>query len=113
MLIPLLLLAEIDLTLTAVALGGSLSKRNRAFTVAATALVALAIALSMVLIWVLWSAAPGCLGDANPAACTAARLAGPDLLYVSEITLIQWFWMLGVALVARFVAERSLARVSG
>lgn len=113
MLIPLVLLVEADLTLTAIALGVSLRRRRRGVTFAASALMASGIALAMVLIWLLWLVAPACLGDLNPGGCIGGRVAGAGLEYASEIALAQWFWMLGVALCARFVAERNLAHVSG
>jgi hypothetical protein len=112
-LIPLLFLVEADVTLTAIALGVSLRGWRTGVTIAASALVATGIAVAMVLIWVLWLVAPGCLGDPNPGVCVGGRVGGAGLLYASEIALIQWFWMLGVALCARFVAERNLAHVSG
>ena len=113
MLIPLLLLVEADVTLTAIALGVSLRNRPRGVTFAASALVASGIALAMVLIWVLWLVAPQCLGDLSPGACVGGRVAGAGLVYGTEIALAEWFWMLGVALCARFVAERNLTKVAG
>jgi hypothetical protein len=112
-LIPLLVLVEADVTLTAIALGVSLGRWPRAVTFAASALVSTGIAAAVVLIWVLWLVAPSCLGGSNPGACIGGRVAGPGLVYASEIAFMQWFWMLGVALCARFVAERNLAHVSG
>jgi len=35
------------------------------------------------------------------------------LAYAPEVAVPEWAWMLGVALLARFVAARTLARISG
>lgn len=111
--LALLAFVELEVTLTAAAIGYSLRARSRAYTFGATALGAALTALGLVFAWIVWFVAPACVGDPDLVGCTTDRVGVDGLIYVVEIALLEWAWMLGVSLVARFVAERNLAQVSG
>lgn len=111
--LALIALVQLDVTLTAIAIGVSFRARTRAATFGATAVSAAATGLAALLAWMAWFVAPACLVDPNVVACTAGRVGVNGFVYVSEIALLEWAWMLGVSLIARFVVERRLARVSG
>ena len=110
---PLVAFVVLELTLSAIAIGVSFRARPRAATFAATAFGATATAGGLVLAWLVWVVAPGCLGDPNLIGCTTAHVGVQAFVYVLEIALLEWAWMLGVSLIARFVAGRNLAHVSG
>lgn len=111
--VALLAFVELEVTFTAIAIGVSLRARSRAATFATTALGASATALGLGLAWTVWFVAPWCIADSNFAACTAGQVGIGGLVFVAEMAALQWAWMLGIALLARFVAERNLAHVSG
>ena len=94
-------------------MGLSLRTRNRAITAGATAASAVATAFGVVCIWIVWFVAPWCLGDANLISCTAGQAGSNAVLLAVEIAALEWGWMLGVALIARFAAERSRVQLSG
>ena len=110
--LALIAFIELEVTLTAIASGVSLRARSRVATFAATGLAACATALGLVSVWMLWFVAPWCVADQNLIGCVAGRAGRSEFVYVAEITALQWTWMLGVALVARFVAQRNPAHVS-
>ena len=110
--LALVAFVELEVTMTAIAIGTSLRGRSRTATLAATGLAATATALGLVLAWLVWFVAPACVGDPSFMACTSDRAGASPFVYVAEIAALEWAWMLGVALIARFVAERNLAHVS-
>jgi len=114
--VPLAILAilglEADLTLTAVVIGLTLRRRRSGVTLLATALVALATAAAVFLVWALWVVAPLCLGASAPAGCIVER-AAVGSPYLIQGATAQLAWMLAVAFCARFVSEKNVAHVSG
>jgi hypothetical protein len=110
--LALIAFVELEVTLTAVAIGISLRGRSRAITLAATAVGASATALGLASVWMVWFVAPWCVADPNLVACAATRAGDSGFVYVAEIAALEWAWMVGVALLARFVAARNLAHVS-
>lgn len=111
--IPLVLFVQLEVTLTAIAIGVSFRARHRAATFGATAASAAATGLALVFVWIVWFVAPWCLADPNLIACTAGQAGTNSLLLVLEIALLEWAWMLCLALGARFVAGRHVAHLSG
>lgn len=111
--VALIAFVELEVTFSAIALGISLRSRLRAATYGATALAAAATAAALGVVWMVWFVAPWCVADPSLLACTAGQVGFGGLAFVAEIAALQWAWMLGVALVARYVAERNVARVSG
>lgn len=111
--IALIAFVELEVTFSAIAMGVSLRSRPMAALFGATALAATAAAAGVGLAWVVWFAAPWCLADPSFLACTAGQVGFGGLAFVAEIAALQWAWMLGVALVARFAAERNAARAAG
>lgn len=110
--LALIAFVELDLTLTAIAIGVSLGARRPSATVAATGLVTAVAMLGGALAWTVWMVAPACIADPNLVACTAGRAGGGQAaLFVGEIGLLEWAWTVGVALVARSTLVR--ARVHG
>ena len=110
--LALIAFVELEAALTAIASGVSLRTRHRAATFVAMGLGAGAIALGLGMVWMVWFVAPWCVADPNVIACAAGRAGSGGLLYFAEIATLEWAWMLGVALIARFVAERDRAHVS-
>lgn len=110
--IPLIAFVQLEVTLTAIAIGVSFRARRRAATLGLTAAGAAATGLGLVFAWIVWFVAPWCLGDTNLFVCTAGQAGANSLLYALEIAVLEWTWMLGLALVARFVTGRNLAHVS-
>ncbi|HET9780838.1 MAG TPA: hypothetical protein VFR33_03580 [Candidatus Dormibacteraeota bacterium] len=104
---------ELEVTLTAIVIGVSLRARPRTATFGATAFGAGATAVGLVFAWLVWFVAPGCLTHADLIGCTAGQVGVQGFVYVFEMALLQWAWMLGVSLIARFVAERRVTHVSG
>lgn len=111
--IPLIAFVQLEVTLTAIAIGVSFRGRNRAATFALTAATAAATGLGVVFAWIVWFVAPWCLSDQNLIGCTTDGVGVQGFVYACEIALVEWAWMLGVSLIARFVAERRLARAPG
>jgi hypothetical protein len=99
--LALLAFVELEVTLTALAIGYSLRARPRAYTVGATALAAALTALGLVFAWVVWFVAPACVSDPNLIGCTSDRVGVDGVVYVVEIALLEWAWMIGVSLFAR------------
>jgi len=108
-----ILACEADLTLGACAIGLGLGDRRCLLTFLATGGVALGFALAAFLVWTLWFVAPGCLGDGASLSCISDH-AESGLAYLGPGALVQWTWMLSIALAARRVTKsRRLAHVSG
>ena len=63
MLVPILALVacEVDLTLTAGAIGIGMRRSSLAATVAATGLISSVFAAAIFLVWILWFVAPACV----------------------------------------------------
>ena len=99
--LALLAFVELEITLSAIAIGVSLRARSRAVTFAATAFAAAATAVGLVFAWIVWFVAPACLGDPNLIGCTTDRVGVQGFVYVVEIALLEWVWMVGVSLMAR------------
>ena len=99
--VALLAFAELEITLTAIAIGVSFRARSRAVTIAATALGASATAFGLVFAWIVWFVAPACIGDPNLIGCTTNRVGVEGFVYVLEVALLEWAWMVGVSLIAR------------
>lgn len=105
---------QLEVTLIAIAIGVSFRARSRAATFGVTAASAAATGFAGVCAWIIWFAAPWCVApDTNLIACTAGLAGMNALAYAPEVAVPEWAWMLGVALLARFVAARTLARISG
>ena len=111
--VALIAFVELEATFSAIAMGVSLRSRSRAATYGATALAAVATAAGLGVAWAVWFVAPWCIADPSLVACTAGQVGFGGLAFVTEIAALEWAWMLGVALVARFAAERSRAQLSG
>jgi hypothetical protein len=111
--VALIAFLELEVTLSAIAIGVSFRRRSRVTTFALTALAASVTALGLVLAWIVWFVAPACIADANLIGCTAGRAGAQGLIYAPELALLEWAWMLGVSLIARYVAGRDLAHISG
>lgn len=111
--VVLMAFVELEVTFSAIAMGVALRTRSRAATYGATALAAAATAAGLGVAWTVWFVAPWCIADPNLLACTAGQVGFGGLVFVMEIAALQWAWMLGVALLARFTAERNAARVAG
>lgn len=111
--VALIAFGALEVTFSAIAMGVSLRARSRAATFGGTALAATATATGVGLVWVVWFAAPWCVADPNFLACTAGQVGFGGLAFVVQTSALLWAWMLGVALVARFAAERSRAQLSG
>ncbi|HKC19383.1 MAG TPA: hypothetical protein VKE27_07085 [Candidatus Dormibacteraeota bacterium] len=105
--LALLAFVELDVTLTAIAIGLSLRDRPRPATFGVTALAAIATGLALVLAWLVWLVAPACVADPNVLTCTAGRAGFGALAYLAEVTALEWAWMLGVALLARSMPARA------
>ena len=104
---------EADLTLGACAIGLGLGDRRCLLTFLVTGGVALGFGLAVFLVWTLWFVAPGCLGDGASLSCISDH-AESGLAYLGPGALVQWTWMLSIALAARRVTKsRRLAHVSG
>ena len=115
MLLPLLALlaCEVDLALTAGAIGLGLRGSHRLLTFGATAAVAGGFAIAIFLVWALWFVAPGCIGEEASLTCVNDHAAS-RFAYLGLGALAQWIWLLGVALAARRVTRnRKLALISG
>ena len=106
MTVPILLLAvcELDLAITAGALGIGLRRAHPLVTVLATLGISLAVSVALLALWALWFVAPACVAAGScalPAAAPAwfAGLAGA-----------QWTGLAAVALLARQQAARANSR---
>ncbi len=111
--VPLIVIFEADLTLTAVALGFSLRARGVPATVVSTVLLAIGVALAWFMVLVLWAVAPSCIGAADQGACVESRIGMEAFTNVLLGAGAESAWLVGVALGARFAATRDLAHVSG
>ena len=108
-----ILACEADLTLGACAIGLGLRDRRCLLTFLVTGGVALGFGLAVFLVWTLWFVAPGCIGDGASLSCVSDHAAS-GLAYLGPGALVQWTWMLSIALAARRVTKsRRLAHVSG
>jgi hypothetical protein len=101
--LALIAFVELDVTLTAIAIGVSLRGRPRAVTFAVTALGAVATGLALMSAWLVWLVAPNCIGDPDLLTCTAGRLGAGAVASLAEVALLEWAWMLGVALTVRAI----------
>src|SRR5579859_3558674 len=99
--LALLAFVELEVTLTAAAIGYSLRARSPAYTFGATALGAALTAPGLVFAWIVWFVAPACIGDPNLVGCTTDRVGVEPVVYVVEIAVLEWAWMVGVSLTAR------------
>ena len=100
----LLCACEIELTVVAVAFG----LRFRAVPAAGiTGAVAVAFALAIYVLWVIWFVAPGCIVNS---VCAVQASSWPN---VAAGAAAQWTGLLAAALAARFAKSRNLAHVSG
>ena len=108
--LALIAFVELDVTLTAIAVGISLGRRPVAATLAVTALLAGATVAVVGLAWNVWMVAPACVGELDPVGCIGRQLAADIGMLAFEILLAQWFWMLAVALAARFFAATTRTR---
>lgn len=99
----LLLGCELELTITAGAIGRGLRRSHPATTALATLGVAFALAAAVLALWALWFVAPACVagdGCAPPAATATWFAAG---------LLVQWCWLLAAAFAGRASAWRRIA----
>jgi len=111
-LVVAILACEADLALGACAIGLGLHNRPKLLTFLVTGGVAIGFAIAVFLIWTLWFVAPGCLGDAS-LGCVGDHVAS-GFTYLGLGALVQWTWMLGVAVAARRMTKnRKLLHVSG
>ena len=101
MAIPILALlaCELDLALTAGALGLGLRRRHPAVTVLAAGAVAVAFAAAVFALWVLWFVAPACV--IATAGCTGQGMFDQALVYAGAGALANWAFIAGVAMVVR------------
>jgi hypothetical protein len=105
MLLVLALGAQADLTLTAMLVGVGLGGSNRALTVIATGVLAVASAIAVFVLWTLWSVAPGCVVAGEGCAVPAETLS-----VVALVAAAEWLWLLVIALIARRVGRRNASR---
>ena len=112
MLVPILALVacEVDLTLTAGAIGIGLRRSSLAATVAATGLISSVFAAAIFLVWILWFVAPACVAGGT---CPGQSELSRPYAYLAAGAVAQWGWMLAVALATRRqTRERRGMRVS-
>ena len=108
--LALIAFVELDVTLTAIAVGISLRRRPVAATLAVTALSAGATVAGVGLAWSVWMVAPACVAQLDPVGCIGRQLPAGIGVLAFEIVLAQWLWMLAVALAARFFAGTTRMR---
>ena len=112
MLVPILplLACEVDLTLTAGAIGIGLRRSTPAATVVVTGLISLVFAAAIFLVWILWFVAPACVAGGT---CPGQSELSRPYLFLAAGAVVQWGWMLAVALATRRQArDRRHLRVS-
>ena len=112
MLVPILALVacEVDLTLTAGAIGIGLGRSSLAATVVATGLISSLCAALIFLVWILWFVAPACVAGGT---CPGQSELSRPYAYLAAGAVAQWGWMLAVALATRRqTRERRGMRVS-
>jgi len=94
-----LLACEVDLALTAGALGLGLRRAHPAVTFVASGALAAAFAAAVFGLWVLWFVAPACVVATG--ACAGQAMFDQALVYAGAGALGNWAFISGIALATR------------
>jgi len=108
--VPLLALlaCELDLALTAGAIGLGLRRSHPLLTFLSTGVISIGFVAAVFVIWILWFVAPTCV-TGEGACLDQAQLDGASG-YVGLGAAAQWAWMLGIALAVRRIRRPSVSR---